>query len=488
MDATIQDGNLLAYGHRAVLRLDEQLVVLTTAVERHGSHGIHVAGELRESLQLTILSLVNLQRTSHLLHGLDLSRTTHTAHGDTDVDGWTEALVEEVGLQEYLTVGDGNHVGRDVGRHVACLCLDDRQSGERSAALDVTLHALGQVVIDNKGCKSAVTEILTDGYTDKDGNVSAFYTLTDTKGGTVKAEVVLGAEGEEAEEGAAVDEEDGIKADDWTALAIDYRLTPSPASQDIEKGATAAINYKLERYTSKTGEWSGYGGQTVQFEATNGSVTPTSGITAQDGTVAVTFTPNEDATEGTITATTAGAQPDAWSKISSATVKIKEEGGGDELVIVDEGLKKADKLKDNVYVVDENEYNLIGEEDYAYWSVGSTGSGYNVDFCKEHPEYATVGWGGIFNITDEMVGKEIDYLAEKANGNENLFVSLGTFVDPAAGWEAPNNMIEFNADDLTEAKFMIKDNGDGTMSALAHLKRTDGHEGWFKLKATKSPW
>ena len=96
--------------------------------------------------------------------------------------------------------------------------------------------------------------------------------------------------------------------------------------------------------------------------------------------------------------------------------------------------------------------------------------------------------GGIFNITDEMVGKEIDYLAEKANGNENLFVSLGTFVDPAAGWEAPNNMIEFNADDLTEAKFMIKDNGDGTMSALAHLKRTDGHEGWFKLKATKSPW
>ena len=49
-------------------------------------------------------------------------------------------------------------------------------------------------------------------------------------------------------------------------------------------------------------------------------------------------------------------------------------------------------------------------------------------------------------------------------------------------------MIEFNADDLTEAKFMIKDNGDGTMSAIAYLKSTDGHEGWFKLKATKSPW
>ena len=326
------------------------------------------------------------------------------------------------------------------------------------------------------------------GYTDKDGNVSAFFTLNDLKGGTVKAEVVLGAEGEEPEEGPAVDEEDGIKADDWTAIAIDHRLTPSPASQEIDKETTAAIVYKLERYNSKTGEWTGFGGQTIEFEATGGTVAPTSAVTAQDGTVAITFTPEDEATEGKVTGSTSGKDPDPWGKVSSATVKIKSDEGGDDIVIVDEGLKKADKLKDNVYVIDENEYDLAGEEDYAYWSVGSTGSGYNIDFCKEHPEYATVGWGGIFNITDEMVGKEIDYLAEKAKGNETLFVSLGTFVDPSAGWEAPNNMIEFNADDLTEAKFLIKNNGDGTMSALAHLKSTDGHEGWFKLKATRSPW
>ena len=49
-------------------------------------------------------------------------------------------------------------------------------------------------------------------------------------------------------------------------------------------------------------------------------------------------------------------------------------------------------------------------------------------------------------------------------------------------------MVEFNADELTEAKFLIKANADGTMSALAHLKSTDGHEGWFKLKATKANW
>ena len=72
VDTTVKDGHLFADGHRTVLRLDEQLVVLTTTVERHCRHSIHIAGELREGLQLTILSLVNLQGTCHLLHGLDL--------------------------------------------------------------------------------------------------------------------------------------------------------------------------------------------------------------------------------------------------------------------------------------------------------------------------------------------------------------------------------------------------------------------------------
>ena len=212
------------------------------------------------------------------------------------------------------------------------------------------------------------------GYTDKDGNVSAFFTLNDLKGGKVKAEVVLGAEGEEAEEGTAVDEEDGIKADDWTALAIDHRLTPSPASQEIEKGATAAIIYKLERYNSKTGEWTGFGGQTVQFEATGGTVAPTSAVTAQDGTVAITFTPEDEATEGKVTGSTSGKDPDPWGKVSSATIKIKSDEGGDDLVIVDEGLKKAAKQKPNVYVVEDKSTGETQTRQYV-----SEGSEWNKD-------------------------------------------------------------------------------------------------------------
>lgn len=39
---------------------------------------------------------------SHLLHGLDLSSRSYTAHRETYVDGWADTLVEQLGLQEDL--------------------------------------------------------------------------------------------------------------------------------------------------------------------------------------------------------------------------------------------------------------------------------------------------------------------------------------------------------------------------------------------------
>ena len=45
-----------------------------------------------------------------------------------------DARVEQLGLQEDLAIGDGDDVGRDVGRHVARLGLDDGQSRQAAAA------------------------------------------------------------------------------------------------------------------------------------------------------------------------------------------------------------------------------------------------------------------------------------------------------------------------------------------------------------------
>ena len=53
---------------------------------------------------------------------------------------------EEIGLEEDLTVGDRNHVGRNVGRYVTRLSFDDWQSGQRTLAVE-TSGALEQAAV-----------------------------------------------------------------------------------------------------------------------------------------------------------------------------------------------------------------------------------------------------------------------------------------------------------------------------------------------------
>ena len=82
-----------------------------------------------------ILREVEAQRAGHLAHRLDLRRAADARDRVADVDRRTDALVEQVALEEDLPVGDRDDVGRDVGREVARLRLDDRQRRQRSAAV-----------------------------------------------------------------------------------------------------------------------------------------------------------------------------------------------------------------------------------------------------------------------------------------------------------------------------------------------------------------
>ncbi len=96
---------------------------------------VEVGAELRERRHLAVLREVEAQRAGDLLHRLDLRRAADARHRDADVHGRADAGVEQVGLEEDLAVGDRDDVGRNVGRHVAGLRLDDRQRGQRAAAL-----------------------------------------------------------------------------------------------------------------------------------------------------------------------------------------------------------------------------------------------------------------------------------------------------------------------------------------------------------------
>ena len=91
--------------------------------------------ELGERGQLAVLGQVELERAGDLLHGLGLRRRAHARHRDAHVERGPLAGVEEVRLEVDLAVGDGDDVGRDVGRDVVGLRLDDRQRRQRAAAV-----------------------------------------------------------------------------------------------------------------------------------------------------------------------------------------------------------------------------------------------------------------------------------------------------------------------------------------------------------------
>ena len=137
-----QDRDLLLDRQRHVLRLLDDLGQLLAAVELVAGGLVQVAGELREGRQRAVLREVQLERRGDALHRLGLGRGAHPGDRDADVHGGPLAGVEQVGLEEDLAVGDRDHVGRDVRRDVVGLRLDDRQRGQRAAAV-VVVEARG---------------------------------------------------------------------------------------------------------------------------------------------------------------------------------------------------------------------------------------------------------------------------------------------------------------------------------------------------------
>ena len=267
-----------------------------------------------------------------------------------------------------------------------------------------------------------------------------------------------------------------------------------PKGFDIEclsRGTTLAadqesvdMKFRLRKY--EKGEWKNAVEKGVFFTVEPGEVSPTYERTNSEGIVTTTFTQDSpDFDFATLEATYRIKEPDDTYEGGTSELIFKEKpGGGGGEDIKDEDLKKADKLKDDTYVVDDKVVSLDGADDEVIETVIENNLGEKItlfDWFKEDPVYYTIAWGGIYGFTDDMLGKEIDYLKEKANGNENLKLSFGAFIDPAGGY-SETNVIEFNQENLEKAVFKMTRNADGTLSTIAYCKRKDGKVGMFKAK------
>ena len=257
-------------------------------------------------------------------------------------------------------------------------------------------------------------------YTDAQGNVSVMYTpKSGEKSGVVKAEVVLGAEPEK--------EEDAMKADDYAIEAIDYRLTGG--SYTIPEGETSVeVTFQLEKYSSKTATWAGEQGRTVSFEATNGTVSPSSGVTDSNGKVTVTFTAGDNFSEGSVTASVSGSDPSSWSKTTAATITAGSGGGGDE-GITDDDLKKAKSKGENVYVIEDKDGKT---EDFSYsqeWSDWKVNEDGNISFQLENADENGSTLGGFWGtIPLSLVGTNTAITQEFLQQNPGFYVNFGHYI------------------------------------------------------------
>ena len=112
-----------SHGHfsdrqRAVLQLLHQLGNQFAAFQLLAGRLIQIRCELCKRCQFTVLSRRRTRTATQLLDDLGLCSTTYAGHRDTGVNRWTDTGVEQVSFQEYLTVGDRNHVGWNESRNV----------------------------------------------------------------------------------------------------------------------------------------------------------------------------------------------------------------------------------------------------------------------------------------------------------------------------------------------------------------------------------
>ena len=280
-------------------------------------------------------------------------------------------------------------------------------------------------------------------------------------------------------------------------------LTATPASQKISQTGTASVTFQLNVVNrNKEVQDVKYYTAEISIEATNGTVSPTAVTTDETGKFTVVFTATdlENFAGGTVKATVKrlkGGREDIYQQgnLSTTTAEILPLNAEDPTDIIDEGLKKANQLNDNEFVIDGKKQTIGGwEDDYVVYGVKEDNEDHRVlyvDFTREHPENSSVS-GGMIHIVPELLGQEIDLLT---NENNQVFAQLWTLKDVNQGYNSETNpevSLSTYRDKENLAKATMKFTQDpqtGACSALVYMKTKDGQEAYCKIKATTSdPW
>jgi hypothetical protein len=307
-------------------------------------------------------------------------------------------------------------------------------------------------------------------YTDTEGKVSVAFTLASEKEGNVKAEIVLGDE-----------EADPVEATVWSADIIDFRLTATPLSQILGEEGHSSITFKLERFSSLAGVWAPMSGERLDFTPVGGSC-PAFGVTSADGTAQVLFTAEEDFAGGSVTASVriVGPPPVEWGGNVKAEILQPDSGGDDDLS--EPELIEAKKLPENTMKVNDTEVDFLGEDDHIRFVSIEGSDQMFVDWCKEHPDYATVFLGIVSNLTGQVLGRELDLMSGDGAGLYMSLIFTGPDFTDILG---DSSFLYMERSDMAEGKlFISQPDESGNMEMLLYYKSNEGLEIWARMRAT----
>ena len=201
------------------------------------------------------------------------------------------------------------------------------------------------------------------------------------------------------------DEYEGEKLIDGSCQA---GLTAAPGSQKIARDGTAAVTFTFD-FKDANGralDVSKYTA-TLSFEATGGSVNPTSATTDGSGNVTVVFTTPDPQSfsGGTVKGTVKKVQENVkdglfqQGDLATATAQIlplDAEGP----VVGEEPIKQAERLRDNAYSIQKKGGDVLVydlPQEYSQWYEGpswmdGTQKCIHVECMDEDPEQMTMGW------------------------------------------------------------------------------------------------
>ena len=195
----VQDRDLVLDRERRVLRLFEDLHHASPAFDLFPRTLVEVRGELRKTGKFSVLRHIETELAGDFFHGFYLRRAADAGHGNPDVQGRPDALIEQVCLEIDLPVRDRDDIGRDISgnitslrfdyrqgsqtppsilfaklgralqeprvevKHISRVSLSSRRTAEQKRYLSISYRVPRQIIINNEYVFTSVHEVLANG-------------------------------------------------------------------------------------------------------------------------------------------------------------------------------------------------------------------------------------------------------------------------------------------------------------------------------------